>query len=285
MKNNLAGFSYIYNGIDFDIPFIESIKSVIHIVDEFVLTECYSKDGTWEKCLKLQEEYPNKIKLLRRPWVEHFSEISLLANWTATHIDEDIQYCMQLQSDEVIHEKDLDILRRLPELMNLNNKTAARWRYNHFLGNPSTTFPFCYSELVRVIKRGLGWQIIGDGVQYAKDGSLLPPEEVLETNIQVFHYGKMKDPKKGFKKEVDFQNLFKDVGFPDPKMKEMKEKLGEEYCDYVYLFESNIVDNKIQKFEDSHPLVMHEYLKKFESSGYEQFISKIKDNLNLIKVK
>ncbi len=282
MKNNLAGFSYIYNAIDFDIPFVESIKSVIDAVDQFVLTECYSKDNTWEVCLQLRDEYPDKIKLLRHKWVTHYSEISTLANWTMTHIAENIKYCIQLQSDEVAHEKDLDLLRRLPNLMHLNNKTAAMWQYHHFIGNPETVFPFCYSELVRVVKRGENWEVIGDGVQFNKYGNLVPADEVLKTDIEIFHYGKMKDPKKGFKKEVDFQNLFKDIGFPDPKMKEMQERLGEEYCDYVYLFESNVVDNKIKEFKGTHPKVMQDYLQKFKDSGYAQFISKIKNNLTLI---
>ncbi len=283
MKTNLAGFSYIYNGIAFDIPFVESIKSVIDVVDQFVLTECYSKDMTWEVCLQLRDEYPDKIKLLRREWVKHYTEISYLANWTASHIDENIDYCMQLQSDEVIHEKDLDLLRRSPSLMNLNNKTASSWQYQHFIGNPETVFPFCYSELVRIVRRGENWEIIGDGVQFNKFGKMIPENEVLKTDIEVFHYGKMKDPRKGYKKEVDFQNLFKDIGFPDPRMAEMKEKLGEEYCDYVYLFESNVVDNKIREFKGTHPLVMQKYLQKFNDEGYAQFVSRMKENLELVK--
>jgi len=231
----------------------------------------------------LKDEYPDKIKLLRREWVKHYTEISYLANWTASHIDENIDYCMQLQSDEVIHEKDLDLLRRSPSLMNLNNKTASSWQYQHFIGNPETVFPFCYSELVRIVRRGENWEIIGDGVQFNKFGKMIPENEVLKTDIEVFHYGKMKDPRKGYKKEVDFQNLFKDIGFPDPRMAEMKEKLGEEYCDYVYLFESNVVDNKIREFKGTHPLVMQKYLQKFNDEGYAQFVSRMKENLELVK--
>ena len=281
--NNLAGFSYIYNGIDFDIPFIESIRSVIDVVDQFVLTECHSKDNTWELCLNLQKEYPNKIKLLRRGWVRHFTEISILANWTALHIDENIGYKMQLQADEVVHEKDLDELKLLPEKMNKENKTAAVWNYVHFLGGPSITFPFCYSELVRTVRRNGEWEVIGDGVQFAKHRGVIPQNELLNTNIEIFHYGKMKNPYKGFKKEVDFQNLFTDIGFPDPKMKRMQDSFGEEFCDYIYLFEGAIKENKIKKFEGTHPKVMEEWLKKFKDEGYEQFVSRMIKELKIEK--
>lgn len=277
----LAGFSYIYNGLKFDIPFIESVESVIEAVDEFVLTECFSDDSTWEECLKLQAKYPDKITLLRTPWVQHFSEISSLANWTMIHVREDIDYIFQLQSDEVVHEKDLEELKNVVNRMEAENKTAARWKYLHFLGGPSITFPFCYLELVRIVKRGNNWKVIGDGVQFAKFGSQIPPEEVLDTNIEIFHYGKMKSPEKGFQKEVSFQELFTDLGFPDPKMKEMQTTLNKDYCDYLYLFKTHIVNKTIKKYEGTHPKAMEEYIKNFKNYGYEQLCSAVEKELRV----
>lgn len=278
----IAGFSYIYNGTKFDIPFIESIRSVIDVVDQFILTECYSEDDTWEKCLNLKEEYPSKLILLRKEWVKHFTEISNLANWTMIHVRQDIKYLFQLQSDEVIHEKSLEELSLLPEKMLKENKTAARWKYTHFLGGPSIIFPFCYSELVRVIKRGENWSIIGDGVQFAKDGRYIKEDEVINTNIEVFHYGKMKSPEKGFQKEISFQNLFTDIGFPDPKMKQMRDNLNKDYCDYIYLFRDHIINKTIKKFEGTHPKTMEKYLLQFKNNGYEQLSSAIEKELNII---
>ena len=108
--HKLAGFSYIYNGVKFDIPFIQSIESVIDVVDEFVLAECYSEDETWELCQQLSFKYPNKIKLVRHAWVKHYSELRNLANWASHQTSADISYIMELQSDECIHEKDLEEL-------------------------------------------------------------------------------------------------------------------------------------------------------------------------------
>jgi uncharacterized membrane protein len=97
----------------------------------------------------------------------------------------------------------------------------------------------------------------------------------------VYHYGKVHPPDIGWKKEWDFQQLFKDIGFPDPKMEEMREKLGE-YCDYLYLFETNIIDKKIKKFEKTHPKVMRDRISRFKHAGYEQFISKMRENLKIL---
>ena len=283
-ETNLAGFSYIYNAVKFDIPFVESIKSVIDVVDQFVLTECYSQDETWDLCLQLEAKYPDKVKLLRRPWVKHFTEIAELANWTMNHIDPKIRYAMELQSDEVVHEKDLDKLAYVPKLMNNLHKHAARWKYQHFLASPEIVFSFIYSTVVRIADRTSKWKIIGDGVQFAIDGKFCPEEDVLTTDIEIFHYGKMKAPKNAWEKEWDFQNLFKDVGFPDPRMMQMKEKLGTAYCDYVYLFEETIKkkDSGISRFTGTHPAVMQERIKLFKDMGWEQFQSKVKEGLKLL---
>lgn len=283
MNNKLAGFSYIYNAVKFDIPFIESIKSVIDVVDQFVLTVCESEDNTKEIAEDLFLQYPKKIKLVYSDWVKHFTEISKLANFTTLYIDEDISYMFQLQSDEVIHENSLEELVHCPERMRETRKTAASWKYHHFLGGPEITFPFCYTSAVRIAQRDQNWHVIGDGVQLAYPGDRIPGNLVLDTNIEVFHYGKMKDPLKGFQKEVSFQNLFVDIGFPDPKMKVMLDTLGKEHCDYVYLFRDHVINKTISKFTGTHPVAMKERLEKFKALGYEQLVSAVEQSLKIEK--
>lgn len=277
--HKLAGFSYIYNGVKFDIPFIQSIESVIDVVDEFVLAECYSEDETWELCQQLSFKYPNKIKLVRHAWVKHYSELRNLANWASHQTSADISYIMELQSDECIHEKDLEELSLLPEKMSELHKDAARWKYLHFLGGPTITFPFCYDVAVRVVKKNTPWVVIGDGVQFAFGGRWLPDPHIITSNIEVFHYGKMKAPDKGHRKEVAFQNLFTDIGFPDPKMEEMVDKLGKEYCDYVYLFRDHFINKTIRRYEGVHPKVMLPYIEAFKSAGFEQLVSQVERSL------
>lgn len=281
MGNKFGGFSYIYNAVKHDIPFVESIESVIDVVDQFVLTECFSEDETWELCQELQAKYPKKVKLVRNDWVVDFREISTLANWTILNFDSDIKYVMELQSDEVIHEKDLEILRVLPDRLESEGKSAARWNYLHFVCNSSTTFPFCYSSLVRIVERRTPWRVIGDGVQFAYGGDQQIPEEmIINTDIEVFHYGKMKDPTKGQAKELSFQNLFRDLGFPDKRSVEMQEKLNGK-CDYLYLFRDHVVNKTINKFEGTHPRVMQKRLEEFRSNGFEQFVSMMEDGLKI----
>ena len=61
----------------------------------------------------------------------------------------------------------------------------------------------------------------------------------------------------------------------------MKEKFGEGYCDYIYLFEETIKDGKVRKFTGVHPSIMKDRIARFKEGGYEQFVSRMKDGLKV----
>lgn len=279
MTPTLGAFTYVYNMIAYDYPFEESVRSVIDAVDQFVICECRSDDGTAELVEKLRAEFPDKIKVVHRNWVMHFTEISSVANFAMSQLTTD--YAFQLQADEVVHEVSLRELRELPELLKNSGFTGARVHYTHFMANYETTFPFCYDALVRIAKVNMPWKIIGDGVQFAYPDSYMPEDKVMDTDIQVYHYGKVKDPVKGWQKEWDFQQLYTDIGFPDPKMKEMEAVLGSQACDYVYLFEDHVKKGTIKKFTGTHPSVMTMRIAAFKAGGFEQFVSRVKDSIRI----
>jgi hypothetical protein len=266
----------------YDYPFEESIRSVIGAVDQFVICECKSEDDTLAIAERLQREFPDKIKIVQRSWVMDFREISAVANFALAQLTTD--YAFQIQADEVMHEDSLQELIDLTLAMDLAGTRAARVHYTHFMANYETTFPFCYETLVRIVRKDSPWKIIGDGVQFAistPQGEIVPEDDILNTNIQIFHYGKVKDPTKGWQKEWDFQQLYTDIGFPDPKMKEMERVLGSQKCDYVFLFEDHVRKGTIKRFDGTHPAVMAKRIAEFKAGGYEQFISMVKQDLEI----
>ena len=282
--NSLGIYMFIRNGVYYDYPFLESLRSAYPIADQIVIAECYSdKDDTYDQLQKFitEEDPQKKITVLRHDWVTHFSQLSAVGNWCIPHLQ--TQWHWQLQADEVIHEGSYPAIRELlqgaPAQMRRDamGTDAYSVNYTHFLANYETEFDFCYLKAIRIAKKGSGWWLHGDACQLDRPNK----SGVENTPIQVFHYGKVHEGKAGWQKEWDFQQLFKDIGFPDPKMMEMKEKLGEEYCDYVYLFESSIKEGKVRRFHGSHPAVMRDRIAKFQAGGWEQFVSKMKDGLNL----
>jgi hypothetical protein len=274
---SLGVYQFIRNGVIYDYPFLESLESVVPIADQIVVCECESEDNTLELLQQFQEKYKDKVTIVRHSWARHFTELSVIGNYAALFLDTDFKW--HVQSDEVIHENQYNNIKawiKLVEKHNLN-VTALTTKYIHFVCNYETTFPFVYDEIIRIHRRGSNWMLVGDACQLAGGSE----REVLHTDITVYHYGKVHSGEKGWKKEWDFQQLFKDIGFPDPKMLEMKEKLGKEYCDYLFLFEKDIIENKIKKFTGTHPKVMHKRIKEFKDNNYEQFVSKIKENLRI----
>lgn len=61
----IAGFSFVRNGFDYGVPFIESIQSVLPICDEFVIAVGDAKDGTREAILAMGSD---KIKIIDTTW-------------------------------------------------------------------------------------------------------------------------------------------------------------------------------------------------------------------------
>lgn len=271
MGKTLGIYMFIRNGVYYDYPFIEAIESALPVADQIVICECFSdKDDTY---YVLQERYGEnpKVKLIQYDWVEDFRGLSKIGNYASLFLKTDWKW--QLQADEVIHENSYDEIRRV--IQTEDATSAFIVHYKHFLANYETEFDFCYTQLIRIARAGAGWTLVGDACQL--DGG--SNDTVKDTTIQVFHYGKVHEGKVGWQKEWDFQQLFTDIGFPDPKMKEMEATLGEQYCDYIYLFESSIKEGKVRKFDGKHPALMEGRISQFKDGGWDQFVSRMKVGL------
>lgn len=272
-KQALTIYQFLRNGEEYAYPWRESLLSAYPVADEIVVAECFSSDATWKELQEFASDKP-KIKLLRHRWVTNFKELAHIGNFCIANTK--TSWHWQLQADEVIHEDSYEEIRNLVETAP-SLTTAAKVHYTHFLANYGTLFPFIYQELVRIARGGQGWRLTGDACQL--DGG--DRRSVVDTNIQVYHYGKVKEGSVGYKKEWDFQQLYTEIGFPDPKMLQMKDKFGAEYCDYVYLFEDAVRRGEVKKFMGTHPKTMQERVARSKLEGWEQFVSKMKDDLKL----
>lgn len=61
-KDGISAYARLKNASDF---LWESIESVIEYFDEIILVENNSSDNTWEICKKLQQKFPEKIKIFQ----------------------------------------------------------------------------------------------------------------------------------------------------------------------------------------------------------------------------
>ena len=132
----VSGFTFIRNGINLGYPFIESIKSILPICDEFIIAVGKSEDNTLQKICALKSK---KIKIIETSWNENISDRGfvyaqqkMIAQYNCTG-----DWAFYLEGDEILDSKDHKKL--LIELQNhLNNKDieALAFKYHHFYGSP-----------------------------------------------------------------------------------------------------------------------------------------------------
>ena len=121
----ISAFTYVRNGKTFGYPFIESIKSLMPIVDEYIVVIGDSTDGTREAVEKIGDD---KIKIVDTIWDDNLRKggkvFAQQANIGLDNTSVDSDWLFHLQADEVIHEKDFPvILKSLEE--NLSNKKES----------------------------------------------------------------------------------------------------------------------------------------------------------------
>lgn len=111
----ISGFTVARNVVDLGYPLIESVCSALPICDEFIISEGYSSDRTWEVVQALAERFPEKVKVRRDPWSDapdNGKVIARISNRALADCRSD--YCLYLQANEVLHEKSLKVFASLP---------------------------------------------------------------------------------------------------------------------------------------------------------------------------
>ncbi|MEO6930270.1 MAG: glycosyltransferase, partial [Chitinophagaceae bacterium] len=107
----VSGFSYVRNGFTYDYPFVESIRSVLPLCDEFIMVIGDSNDGTREAVVAINDP---KIRIVDTIWDENSRKggfiFSQQANIGLDNCTGD--WCFHIQADEVIHEKDYKEIRQ-----------------------------------------------------------------------------------------------------------------------------------------------------------------------------
>lgn len=190
----ITGFMPIKNGISGGYPFLEAIISVLPVVDEFLIADGESDDGTWQALTRLANVF-RKVKLYKVPWKK--SEAWL---W----LDETIEYLISLatgdwvfevQGDEVWHEKDVKNLRSVIEDANQKSYNSIRSMCIESLWD-ALNLAYDYRN-VRILKKvpGLMSYWGGDDFQIGEwktvEGKYLkhhiPPELGVEFGFHHFH--------------------------------------------------------------------------------------------------
>ncbi|MCI0706121.1 MAG: glycosyltransferase family 2 protein [Ignavibacteriae bacterium] len=248
----ISGFSFVRNGIKYDYPFEESIRSVLPLCDEFVLAVGKSEDDTLKRVLAIN---PSKIRVIETVWDDLLREGgAVLAQQTNIALDQVTgDWAFYLQVDEVIHERDhTSILDAMHRHQHDHNVEGLLFSYTHFFGSYRYVGNSrrWYRNEIRIIRPEIGVRSWGDAQGFRKNGQKL---RVKPVNAVIYHYGWVKPPAVQQAKQLTFNKFW----HPD-------EWVAEHVGDSAqYDYSSG---GRLQPFNGTHPAVMK---RRVESQNWQ----------------
>lgn len=248
----VAGFTIVRNAEKFDYPVKESILSVLPLVDIFIVSIGQSEDNTEQI---IQSIPSDKIKIIHSVWDDTLRKdgklLSIETNKAKSHIPKDVDWCIYIQADEVIHEQDYDTIIQSMQL-HLNNKEVEGllFNYHHFYGNYDyiAISRKWYRKEIRIIRNNDQILSYKDAQGFRKvDNTKL---QVKDTGAYMYHYGWVRHPQAQLEKQKNFHKMWHDDNW-------LKENIQE---DKILRYEVNDI---LKKYTGTHPFVMHDRIKKY----------------------
>ena len=183
----ISGFTIARDVIKYNYPVLESIQSILPICDEFIVNVGDSEDGTLKLIQSLRSP---KIRIIQHPWDFSVGKEVLSIQTNLALKECRGEWAFYLQSDEVIHEQDLN---RLIDLMHhhLNDQSidALRFGWLHFYGSyyRYRIDHGWYQKQNRIIRNNGEIESFGDAFGFKrKDNRSLVHKN---TSCFVYHYG------------------------------------------------------------------------------------------------
>jgi len=152
----ICGFTFVRNAVKYDYPVVESITSILPIVDEFIVSIGNCDDGTLEL---IQSIGSAKIRIVHSVWDDSLKEggrvLAVETDKALAHIPAGYDWAFYLQADEVVHENDLKNITAAANKYADNKKIEGLlFKYTHFYG----TYDYIgdsrrwYSHEIRLIR-------------------------------------------------------------------------------------------------------------------------------------
>ena len=190
----ISGFTFIRNAVRYDYPVVESIRSILPIVDEFIVNVGPDGDGTLNLIKSIGDP---KIKIIQSQWNPHtrtggyvYAQQTNIAMFNCVG-----KWAFYLQADEVVHEADLPRILECASRYEDDDRVEGLaldeltfWGdYNTLM----TAYPWRYSRRCWIVKPHRFVLSRGDASgfsvhpKYKEGGRKI---RVVNTGGRVFHY-------------------------------------------------------------------------------------------------
>ena len=248
----VSAFTFIKNGQILGYPFLQSIQSILPIVDEFIINVGESEDDT---LLMIQSLASPKIRIIKSHWNDLmqdrgyvYGQQKMIAQFNCTG-----DWAFYIEGDEVYHENELEQIKKSMEMhLNDSNVEALVFDFYHFYGNSNSYLdsPGWYRSEARIIKNslrtyapdGLFWLVLDSN----KKGRY---PRAKHTGASCYHYG--------WARSEDQMNL---------KVSKVQMYWGAKPVKIDY---SQMDQSIIKEFKGTHPKFMGEWLKKNDKGLFQ----------------
>lgn len=206
----IAGFTIIRNAIKYDYPVVEAITSILKLCDKFYVGVGKSDDNTRNLISAINSE---KIKIIDTIWDDDLRQggkiLSIETNKVFDLIPNDFDWCFYIQSDECVHENDLNKIQEVMEIYKDDNLVdGLLFEYKHFYGhyNYIGIGSGWYKNEIRIIKNNKKIRSYKDaqGFRMIDDKKL----RVKKTGAFIYHYGWVKPPEAQQAKQKSFHKMW-----------------------------------------------------------------------------
>jgi glycosyltransferase involved in cell wall biosynthesis len=193
----ISGFSFARNTCKLSYPFIESIRSILPVCDEFVVAVGRGDDDDTTR-RQIEDIGDAKLRIIDTEWKDLETLRSRIYS-QQTNIALDAcrgTWCFYLQSDEVVHERYLATIREACAYFSDSKEVDGfLFRYKHFWGDYRHFIIShkWYSREIRIIRNHRNIVSVGDAQSFRyTTGGKVP---AVELDAEVFHYGHVRDPR------------------------------------------------------------------------------------------
>jgi hypothetical protein len=272
----VSGFTFLRNGQRLGYPFAASIRSILPIVDEFVIALGPCDDDTEKMVRGIGDP---KIRIIPTQWNERMrGDYSVGGFVYGQQKSIALFNCMgdwafYLEADEVVHENDLPkIHAAMEKYLDDERVEALAFDYLHFYGNKNTIAcsPGWYRSEVRIIRNTIpAWssEALFFNVVEVHKKSRYP--RAAQTGATIFHYGWVRN-----EAQMDLKSATVQKYWNDSKPKPM---------DY-----SKIDSATLKKFSGSHPQAVQDWLppadRIFQADPNHKLTSREKKHRRMMKL-
>jgi len=184
----ISAFTVTWNVFSLGYPFLESILQALPYVDEFVVLDGYSTDGTLQ-LLEALESIHEKVKLHTVDWnptEEGYESIARVSNLALKHTRN--TWSWLIQADEFYLKEDMFQITRLP--LRFPNEPGFLFNFLHFKNQgPLIPLRVAYRIACRFFRKDK-FRITHDGwsVEERVRKKCVLPYYLILTPIKVFHF-------------------------------------------------------------------------------------------------